>query len=207
MSLPVNWVLTLSQAGRASGRLRPVMLLALLALVGLAATACFQQSNTYPVEIFKEMHYAQFNRPQEPPRLPPQPGITAFRGTGDAESIVTIPAKQERPYDAARAGELFRVNCSVCHGNAGLGDGPAAPHINSRNSYYAAKSNGQPYPPPADLQAALKRPDFTPDVAYTTVRNGVLVMPRFGALLPEEDIRDIVNYLFDTQVGLTAPKR
>ena len=190
-------------------RLRLSAVVAALAFVGLAATACFQQSNTYPVEVFKEMHYAQFNRSQEPPRLPPQAGVVVFQGSGGTEAVLNVPAKQERPYnpgnpaDVARAAELFRVNCSVCHGQTGRGDGPNAPHLTSKNSYFATK-NGAPYPPPANLQQSLTRPDFTPDVAYSTVSRGVVVMPRFGALLPEQDIRDIVNYLFDKQNGIAS---
>jgi mono/diheme cytochrome c family protein len=114
-----------------------------------------------------------------------------------------VPAKRERPYDLANAKELFRVNCSVCHGIEGKGDGAAAAHLASGKSYFATK-NGAPYPPPANLQQSLKRAEFTPDLAFATVSRGVVVMPRFGALLSEEDIRDIVNYLFDKQNGIAA---
>jgi mono/diheme cytochrome c family protein len=180
-------------------------LTALLAFASMAATACFQQSNTYPVEIFTEMHYAQFSRSQEPPRLAPAQGAVAFSSSGGAEAILNVPARRERPYDAVRAAELYRVNCSVCHGDSGAGDGKAAPHLTSKTSYFATK-NGSPYPAPANLQESLKRPDFTPDTAFATVNRGVVVMPRFGALLPEEDIRDIVNYLFDQQNGIASKR-
>ena len=38
-------------------------------------------------------------------------------------------------------------------------------------------------------------------VAFVTA--GGLVMPQFGKLLSEEDIRDIVNYIFDDETGLS----
>jgi mono/diheme cytochrome c family protein len=187
----------------------PVILFA-LGLAGLAATACVQQSNTYPVEVFKEMHYSQSVRPQEPPRLAPPAAAVSFKecrapacaGEG-ADAVLDVLAKRERPYDLANAKELYRVNCSVCHGIDGKGDGAAAAHLTSGKSYFATK-NGAPYPPPANLQQSLKRADFTPDMAFSTVSRGVVVMPRFGALLSEEDIRDIVNYLFDKQNGIAA---
>lgn len=173
-----------------------------LLLAGLAATGCLQQSNTYPVEVFKEMHYSQSARPQEPPRLAPPAAVVAFKASG-ADAVLDVAARRERPYDPTHAKELYRVNCSVCHGVEGKGDGPAAAHLISGTSYFATK-NGASYPSPANLQQSLKRADFTPDVAFSTVSRGVVVMPRFGALLPEEDIRDIVNYLFDKQNGIAA---
>jgi mono/diheme cytochrome c family protein len=185
-----------------------VLVLAALAVLPMAATACFQQSNTYPVEVLSEMHYAQFNRAQEPPRLAPPASAVAFQSGGSPESQLAVPDRRERPYDMARAAELYRVNCTVCHGGTGLGDGPAAAHLMSSKNYFASKAAaaGQTatYAAPANLQAALVRQGFTEDVAYATIRNGVLVMPRFGALLSEEDIRDIVNYLFDEQGGIAA---
>jgi mono/diheme cytochrome c family protein len=185
-----------------AGRLRTPGIIVALGLAGLAATACVQQSNTYPVEIFKEMHYSQSARPQEPPRLAPPAAAVSFKASG-ADAVLDVPAKRERPYDLAHAKELYRVNCSACHGVDGMGDGAAAAHLTSGKSYFATK-NGAPYPPPANLQQSLKRADFTPDLAFTTVSRGVVVMPRFGALLSEEDIREIVNYLFDKQNGIAA---
>ena len=35
------------------------------------------------------------------------------------------------------------------------------------------------------------------------ITSGAVVMPPFGKLLPEEDIRDIVNYIFDKETGLS----
>ena len=187
----------------ASAKSRAFALLAVLALAGVAATACFQQSNTYPVEVLKEMHYSQASRPQEAPRIVPVQGAVAFKSAGGADAYLSVPAKRERAYSVAGAAELYRVNCSVCHGESGKGDGRAAPHLTSPTSYFATK-NGNPYSPPANLQAALKRPDFTPDVAYSTISRGVVVMPRFSALLSEEDIRQIVGYLFDAQYGIAS---
>lgn len=188
---------------RVCARPRAFALLAVLALAGVAATACFQQSNTYPVEILSEMHYSQASRPQEAPRIAPVQGAVAFQSAGGADAHLSVPAKRERAYSVAGSAELYRVNCSVCHGESGKGDGPAAPHLTSPTSYFATK-NGNPYSPPANLQAALKRPDFTPDVAYSTISRGVLVMPRFSALLSEEDIRQVVAYLFDAQDGIAS---
>ena len=175
-------------------------LLAALAAIALAATACVQQNTTYPVEIFKEMHYAQFHHQQEPPRQDPVADNVTFLPAGGPDGVLNVPERRERPYDAARAAELYRVNCSVCHGVNGEGNGPAAPHITSTESFYASQNNGTTYPAPPNLLQSRER--LTEDTAFQIVNNGINVMPRFGGLMPEEDIWDVVRYIFDTSSGL-----
>jgi mono/diheme cytochrome c family protein len=88
-----------------------------------------QESSEYPVEIFSEMHYSQASRAQEPPRLQPPASSVVFDGTGGPDTTLDVPATQRTAYDQPRAAELYRVNCSVCHGANGLGNGPAEPHL------------------------------------------------------------------------------
>ncbi len=182
----------------ATARLAPWI--AAIVLVALAAGACVQQSNTYPIEIFKEMHYSQAHRQQEPPRQVPLRRAVAFVSAGGPNMIVDVPAERTRPYDPAVAGELYRVNCSVCHGVGGLGDGPAAPHITAQNSIYSTQNDGKPYNPPPNLIEL--RTDRTREAWFTVLNSGVNVMPRYGALMTEEEIRDLVEYMFDDQTGL-----
>ena len=168
-------------------------------LAVVSATACaVQESNTYPIEIFSEMHYAQSTRMQEPPRLAPAEDAVPFVEIG-TDQVLTVPEKLERPYDASRARELYRVNCSTCHGATGTGDGPASPHITATDSYWAT-TNDSPYVGPADL--IEKRATYDQDAMVNLVTNGVVVMPRFRNLLPEEDIRDIVAFIYDQNTGI-----
>lgn len=164
-----------------------------------SATACaVQESNTYPIEIFSEMHYSQSTRMQEPPRLAPAEDAVPFVAIGTDE-VLDVPEKQERSYDAARARELYRINCSTCHGMSGIGDGPASPHITASDSYWAT-TNDSPYVGPADL--IEKRATYDQDAMVNLVTNGIVVMPRFGNLLPEEDIREIVTFIYDQNTGI-----
>ena len=182
---------------------RLVFIVGLMMLGTLATSACaVQESNTYPVETFSEMHYSQSFRAQEPPRLAPPADSVAFKTAGDASNTLNVPDKQERAYDPAVAGNLYRVNCSVCHGDSGLGDGKAARHITSGQSFYAT-TQGTAYAAPPNLveSAATRLTDR--DVMVGFVTSGAVVMPSFGKLLPEEDIRDIVNYIFDDTTGLS----
>ncbi len=128
----------------------------------------------------------------------PAPDAVVFERTG-ADKVLEVPERSQRPYDARVASELFRVNCSVCHGPAGLGDGPIVPHLTSPNSYYAS-SSGQPYARPPNLQETRANKDEK--TVFAIITNGIVVMPKFGLLLTEEERWDLVRYIFDTQTGL-----
>jgi mono/diheme cytochrome c family protein len=118
--------------------------------------------------------------------------------------VLVVPDKQERAYDPVVAGNLFRVNCSVCHGIGGHGDGKIVRHLTSKASYWAETNDGNAYLAPPDLveSAATRLTDRDTMVAFVT--SGARVMPPYGKLLSEEDIRDIVNYIFDADAGLSG---
>tara|TARA_B100001971_G_C17898763_1_gene386884 strand:- start:85 stop:612 length:528 start_codon:yes stop_codon:yes gene_type:complete len=173
-------------------------------LAGMPLSACaVQESNTYPVETFSEMHYSQAFRAQEPPRLLPPGDSVVFASTGHPEKISRIPDKKERTYDVEIASSLYRVNCSVCHGISGHGDGKAVRHITSSNSFYAT-TQGIPYKAPPNLvdSAANRLKDREVMYSFLKAWNGP-VMPSFGKLLSEENIRDVINYIFDDETGLS----
>ena len=178
---------------------RSLLPLLAVAVVAVSAAACaVQESNTYPIEIFSEMHYSQSTRMQEPPRLAPVADAVPFQQIG-TEQVLTVPERAERPYDAARARELYRINCSTCHGMSGTGDGPAAQHITATDSYWA-QTNDSSYVGPADLFE--KRATYDQEAMINLVSNGIVVMPRFRNLLAEEDIREIVAYVYDQNTGV-----
>jgi len=177
--------------------------LPIFALVGIA---CLPQSTAYPIEIFAEMHYSQAHKSQEPPRLPPLSEAVAFTPLGDLETPghikeMLIPERQERKYSPEMASELYRVNCAVCHGSAGLGDGPAAQHISNSFSYYATET-GQAYAKPTNLQTT--RINKSEEVVFSIISNGIFVMPKWRSLLSEEERWDLVQYIFDEQTGLAS---
>ncbi len=178
---------------------RALLPLVAVVVVAVSAVACaVQESNTYPIEIFSEMHYSQSTRMQEPPRLAPVADAVPFQQIG-TEQVLMVPERAERPYDAARARELYRINCATCHGMSGIGDGPAAQHITATDSFWA-QTNDSPYVGPADL--IEKRATYDQEAMINLVTNGIVVMPRFRNLLPEEDIREIVAYVYDQNTGI-----
>lgn len=179
---------------------RRTLLAGLLGLFAVLAAACsVQETNAYPVDLFTEMHYAQSNRAQEPPRLQPPAQSIAHESVGGPEVSLAVPEFQRRPYNSVVAAELYSVNCSVCHGVNGRGDGPAAAHLTSNQSFWNT-TNGALYDPPANLLDT--RAQRNEGIWFTVLNSGIIVMPAFGKQLSEEDIWDIVTYLFDEETGL-----
>jgi mono/diheme cytochrome c family protein len=171
-------------------------LLIAAASFALLATACVQESGAYPIETFTEMHYSQAYRSQETPRLSGVESAIAYNGEGNAQTVSDIlPAREAHAYDAKAGAELYRVNCSACHGQTGLGDGPAAAHITSPNSAWAT-DNGSSYNGPPNLQVSRTR--LNEDAMFGIISNGILIMPRFGPILSEAEIWDVVRYVSDT---------
>jgi mono/diheme cytochrome c family protein len=172
--------------------------LAVVVVAGLFASGCITKRGTYPIEVFAEQHYSQAYRPQEQPRLPPAPEAVVFAGVGP-DAVLNVPEKRQREYVPAVAAELFRVNCSVCHGIQGRGDGAILPYLTADDSYYASKT-GQRYVAPPHLTQTRTQRDR--DTVFTIITTGVVVMPKFGLLLTEEERWDLVRYIFDTDTGL-----
>ena len=87
------------------------------------------------------------------------------------------------PLDLARGKALYTQNCASCHGDSGLGDGPA--------------SKGSPIPVPP-IGSAADAADLTPTLAYNVVTVGVsgTPMPEFGGTLSPQDRWNIINYIY-----------
>ncbi len=81
-----------------------------------------------------------------------------------------------------RAGKaVFRQNCSMCHGDQGKGNGPAAPALN---------------PKPTDLTAGKFKYGGTDAEIFKTISNGVPGTAMVSwASIPEKDRWNLVNYV------------
>jgi len=104
------------------------------------------KTGSHKVMVFSEMHYQPSFRVQEGPRLLPATQSVAFSGLGapglvtqpdmiriepqfaslDEARLLELPQEFADSYDPDHAAELYRVNCSVCHGAIGRGDGTMA---------------------------------------------------------------------------------
>ena len=165
------------------------------AALGLVVAAC--SKGTYEVELFPEQHYQQSFKKQEPPRLDPPEGAVPVTGREVALDFET-PNNTANPLLGTRevvahGAELFRVNCSMCHGTRGRGDGAVAPFLAAGGA------------PPANLVAVS--PGRSDGQLFWLMSNGgtrglanlpkelPIIMPTFRLLLNEEDRWSLVRYV------------
>lgn len=160
-------------------------------LLGILA-AC-SSTNTYPIDYFSEMHYTESFRTFEPPRFLSPEGAVPVDGRAPAYTNEEM-SQLENPMQAdeasiTRGQTIFNVNCAVCHGEAGDGNGVMTAYF---------EQYGVPRPP-ADLTE--DRLVGVPDsYLYTVVTNGLPPnMPPFANLIPGEDIWHLINYIRELQ--------
>ncbi len=150
----------------------------LAALVGILALGCSQGS--YPIDVFYEMHYQPYYKSHEPPRL-----------TVPASAVPFYPV-QVSNHDGA---ELYDINCSMCHGVQGKGDGPVLLTMIDNYGYTPTV--------PADLTALDDPLMIAKDTAGVTsiMTGGLTVMPSFSQLLTPEQIDAVARYVVDCLQG------
>ena len=82
-------------------------------------------------------------------------------------------------------GQLFQINCAVCHGPAGAGDGPVT------------KFRYPPMPIGAGSKAATQ---YSDGYIFGIIRNGRGLMPPYNRI-EESERWDLINYLRAVQSG------
>ena len=106
---PINQTINKPKTGLRIRLKRYLFGVAMLSI--LAVLSCTQGS--YPVDIFYEMHYQQSYKSGEPPRL-----------SAPESSVAWYPPPEATAFGAETGEHLYSINCSMCHGNGGQGDGP-----------------------------------------------------------------------------------
>jgi mono/diheme cytochrome c family protein len=173
----------LSSGGRLARR-KHARLAAVLALAG-AVTAC--TPGAYSLDLFREMHYQESQRLQEPNRLAPPPGAVPI--TGRSPSLTYDQARSAtNPVPASaqsreQAKKLFEVNCAVCHG----------PNADGK-SLVADRFAAAGVVPPVDFRSQRVR-NRTDGELYWLVTNGIGNMPAFGDLLTDDQRWMLVQYI------------
>ena len=182
-------------------RLRVTIAVAALLLTIVAAGCLPLGRGAYPLDIFAEMHYTQMYKSQEPPRLYPAPGAVPFVAVGHGALIVPDVSPAISAATAEKGRALYAVNCVVCHGEAGTGDGPMSGHL--------GRIAGAQALAPADLTGAGSVAATEVDL-FTFISGGGRIgnalrqagqvanaptMPVFNKLLTDEERWSLVRYL------------
>ncbi len=163
------------------------------ALVSLLMAGCVTRTGSNRVDIFTETHYTQSYRPQEPPRLMPAEGAVPITGKDlalTAEEAKNLANPLPKTAEVLKNGaELYKVNCSMCHGADGKGDGPVGSYLEKWN-----------YGKPSDLtvQSSQQKTDgdiFSITSFTVTGSSGISPMPEFSKLLTNDQIWAIVHQI------------
>ena len=131
-----------------------------------------------------------------PPRGNPQGSVSIYGSAapgfqydriGSPQALTTmaaIPNPIVADTVSVRRGRIqFQINCAVCHGPAGLGNGPVVKYGMF---------------PPAIGAAANPAAGYTDGYLFGVIRNGKGLMPAYNRI-EEPDRWDIVNYLRSLQ--------
>jgi mono/diheme cytochrome c family protein len=121
-------------------------------------------------------------KPQEGPRLSAPEGSVPVRGI----EIVPFDEKPENPLSKTdlsieRGKKLYGINCALCHGYEGRGDGLVGKKLVP--------------PPPSLLSQRVQNLDDAE--IFLRITNGFGRMPAFGKRVSIEDRWNIVNYVKD----------
>lgn len=145
----------------------------------------------YPFDYFREMHYQQSQRLLEPDRLAPPAGSVPRSGARApvtfAEAGTLQNPVRRSPETMQTAGQTFRVNCGVCHGQDGRGQ-----------SFVADRFAASGFVRPADLTSSRVR-GRTDGELYWIIVNGLGNMPPFGDILTDEQIWGVVHQVRQVQ--------
>lgn len=171
-------------SGRSTIRVAAVTLL--VTAVGLGA--CDDQVKRVPW--FETMYrQASVETYEQPMMLPPAGAVPlgAERHTAliDADSLVNPLAGRMDTETLGRGEGLYRQYCVVCHGNAGMGDGPVV------------GENRLPALPTLDLTSE-RAVGLTDGYIWGMIANGRGVMPAYRRI-PADDRWYIVNYVRQLQ--------
>lgn len=121
--------------------------------------------------------FKQMENPLPPPeRSVPIEGAIAIPGMGAPQNPVAADEAS-----VTRGAELFAINCKLCHGETGQGNGPIAPFLQNAK--------------PADLTSPLLKA-MSDGAIFLTISQGVPDrMPALNENLTVRERWDVVNYV------------
>ncbi len=116
---------------------------------------------------------------QEGPRLDPPEGAVPLQGQAVIPEEFPVNPVPTDEVSVQRGRILYSMQCELCHGDTGRGDGPLA-------GYFART--------PEDLVGAKTAAEFDGSV-YLVIQNGFGQMPALAENLTVQERWDVINYV------------
>jgi mono/diheme cytochrome c family protein len=158
-------------------------------VAALATTlAAAPRAHAFPWSI--DMYRSEAVQPlARAPRVMPAGTMPMHRGeppmTREQATIKLHNPLPDTPENLARGKQLFMTNCAPCHGESGIGDGPAAKVLSRK---------------PADLVHGVSK--MLPEgYIYGTIRDGGIVMPPLDDAMSSDERWQVVLFVRSLQAA------
>lgn len=180
-------------------RSKKLVYLSIFLVIGVAIAACtpgkdpYRSTGSYPIDIFPEMHYNQTYKAQEPPRLsPPSDSVPVTGKEIPVPALKSDSASLKNPTASTastlkNAADVYKINCSMCHGMTAGGDG----FVGQMFTQYNMTA------PPAFNSERVQ--DLKSGEIYWSLTQGFGFMPAFGNILTPEERWHLVHLVQATE--------
>ena len=164
----------------------------------------FPETGSHAVVVFSEMHYSPAYDDQEGPTIGPPSDSVPVTGreikyTADEYTLLRMSDKSTNSYAQEKAADLYRVNCTVCHGESLQGDGAAAKYL-TRGAAPANLLGGSSVDATeGELFAWISYVSRTGFALEMAGQPNPTVMPTFNKLLTEDERWHLVKYIMAKQ--------
>ncbi|MQG16100.1 MAG: cytochrome c [SAR202 cluster bacterium] len=164
----------------------------------------FPETGSHAVVVFSEMHYSPAYDDQEGPTIGPPSDSVPVTGreikyTADEYTLLRMSDKSTNSYDQEKAADLYRVNCTVCHGESLQGDGAAAKYL-TRGAAPANLLGGSSVDATeGEIFAWISYGSRTGFALEMAGQPNPTVMPTFNKLLTEDERWHLVKYIMAKQ--------
>ena len=164
----------------------------------------FPETGSHAVVIFSEMHYSPAYDDQEGPTIGPPSDSVPVTGreieyTAEEYTALRMSGKSTNSYDEGKAADIYRVNCSVCHGESLKGDGSVAKYLTRGAAPANLIAGSSADATEGEIFAWISYGSRTGFALEMAGQPTPTAMPTFNKLLTEEERWHLVKYIMAKQ--------
>ena len=164
----------------------------------------FPETGSHAVVIFSEMHYSPAYDDQEGPTNGPPSDSVPVTGreieyTAEEYTALRMSGKSTNSYDEGKAADIYRVNCSVCHGESLKGDGSVAKYLTRGAAPANLIAGSSADATEGEIFAWISYGSRTGFALEMAGQPNPTAMPTFNKLLTEEERWHLVKYIMAKQ--------